>query len=125
VLLEFPAGPNLRVCPAGQVELVEGVNKHVVGEGLDIVEQQWLVSQINDFLEATGGEPITLPPAENRAKVHNFLCELPWFHKQWSHTQCDSVAPRLIPLYTVDMLRIVITLYTVVPSCTVIVLNSP
>lgn len=48
---------------------MEGVNKHVVGEGLDIVEQQWLVGQINDFLEATSGEPISIAASETRVQV--------------------------------------------------------
>lgn len=52
-----------------QVELVEGVNKHVVGEGLDIVEQQWLVGHINEFLEATNGEPVSIAASESRVQV--------------------------------------------------------
>ena len=52
-----------------QIELIEGVNKHVFGEGLDVVEQQWLVSEINGWLEGSRGSPIDIDTTEDRAQV--------------------------------------------------------
>ena len=52
-----------------QIELIEGVNKHVFGEGLDVVEQQWLVSEINGWLEGSRGSPIEIDTTEDRAQV--------------------------------------------------------
>ena len=46
---------------------MEGVNQHVVGEGLDVVEQQWLAAQINEFLESIRGTAVTIPVTEDRA----------------------------------------------------------
>jgi hypothetical protein len=54
---------------APQIELIEGVNKHVFGEGLDIVEQQWLVSELNGWLESRRGSPIEIDTTEDRAQV--------------------------------------------------------
>lgn len=58
-------------CPASclQIELIEGVNKHVFGEGLDVVEQQWLVSELNGWLEAQRGSPVAIDTTEDRAQV--------------------------------------------------------
>lgn len=54
--------------PQTQVELVEGVNKHVIGEGLDLVEQQWLVAQLNSFLEEARGSVIQIEVTEDRSQ---------------------------------------------------------
>ena len=39
--------------PQYQLVLQEGINKHVLGEGLTPVEQEWLVGVINEHI----GEP--------------------------------------------------------------------
>ncbi len=54
-----------------QIELVEGVTKHVFGEGLDVVEQQWLVTEVNKYLEEQRGRPVEIAPAEDRAVVRS------------------------------------------------------
>jgi hypothetical protein len=59
---------NPEPCHA-QIELIEGVNKHVFGEGLDVVEQQWLVSEINGWLEGSRGSPVDIDVTEDRAQV--------------------------------------------------------
>jgi hypothetical protein len=40
--------------PQTAIEVLEGVNKWRFGEGLDLSEQLWIVSEINAFLESTG-----------------------------------------------------------------------
>jgi len=55
--------------PQSKVELVEGVNKHALGETLDVVEQQWLVSQINEHLEHVRGSTIDIPITVERVKI--------------------------------------------------------
>jgi hypothetical protein len=41
--------------PRTAVELVAGVNKYRFGEGLETVEQEWIASEINAFVEARSG----------------------------------------------------------------------
>lgn len=49
------------------------MKQHVVGEGLDVVEQQWLAAQINEFLERVRGTAVTIPITEDRVPpVHPF-----------------------------------------------------
>jgi hypothetical protein len=61
-----------------QIELIEGVNKHVFGEGLDVVEQQWLVSELNGWLEGSRGSPVDIDTTEDRAQVPlPAACSLP------------------------------------------------
>ncbi|GFR48226.1 hypothetical protein Agub_g10087, partial [Astrephomene gubernaculifera] len=54
--------------PQTAVELVEGVNRHRFGEGLEPVEQLWLAGQINTHLaELKGVQDVdygSLPPPE-------------------------------------------------------------
>ena len=40
--------------PQTHIELAEGVRKHVMGEALDTVEQQWLAAQINEHIQVCG-----------------------------------------------------------------------
>ena len=63
-----------------QIELVEGVRKHVFGEGLDVVEQQWLVAQLNDFLEGVKGRKVEISPAEDRADPEVHTCPFLLFY---------------------------------------------
>lgn len=44
--------------PQTAIELIEGVRKHRFGEGLELPEQQWLVSEINQHLESVRGAPV-------------------------------------------------------------------
>lgn len=43
--------PLVNGVPQTHIELAEGVRKHVLGEALSTVEQQWLAAQMNDHIE--------------------------------------------------------------------------
>ncbi|GIL85278.1 hypothetical protein Vretimale_10750 [Volvox reticuliferus] len=53
--------------PQTAIELVAGVNKYRFGEGLELVEQQWLVCEINEHIAAVKGRELdfsSLPPPD-------------------------------------------------------------
>jgi hypothetical protein len=52
--------------PQTAVELVAGVKKYRFAESLDVLEQEWLVSEINSFLEVRRGKA---PQMEDMAAV--------------------------------------------------------
>lgn len=41
--------------PQTHIELEEGVRKHMFGEALSTVEQQWLAAQINEHIQVGTG----------------------------------------------------------------------
>ncbi|KAF5832434.1 kinase-like domain-containing protein [Dunaliella salina] len=52
--------------PQTVIEVLEGIRKHRFGEGLELMEQQWLVQEINSHVEALGStvDVDSLPPPE-------------------------------------------------------------
>ncbi|GLC59967.1 hypothetical protein PLESTB_001559000 [Pleodorina starrii] len=53
--------------PQTAIELIEGVSKYRFGEGLELVEQQWIVQEVNAHIAAVKGAELdfsTLPPPE-------------------------------------------------------------
>ena len=41
------------------------MRKHVFGEGLDMLEQEWLLEQINDAIKEYSDNPDVPPPESN------------------------------------------------------------
>lgn len=54
-LLVFAAQVIVNGVPRHAVEIVAGVNKYRFGESLELVEQEWIASEINGFLEERRG----------------------------------------------------------------------
>ncbi|KXZ55099.1 hypothetical protein GPECTOR_3g253 [Gonium pectorale] len=53
--------------PQTAIEILEGANRYRMGEGLETVEQQWLVQEINDTIADLKGQDVdyeSLPPPE-------------------------------------------------------------
>lgn len=45
--------------PQTAIEISEGVRKHVFGENLARIEQQWLASEINEVIDKVSSNPRT------------------------------------------------------------------
>ncbi len=59
--------------PRTAIELVEGVNRHRFGEGLDPMEQEWLAGEINAHIEQSSGRAPAAEdmPPEDRPAVYD------------------------------------------------------